>query len=124
MPTTIVASEGVNLVDNDRFDATECFRGLRAQEKEQRFRGGDEYVGRFLELTPSVARRGVSRSDVHSNLANRLADPIRSCGASATGVPGNDKPMSVYVCPPNGAGRRCLSCLLAVSPFWCPAPLP
>lgn len=52
--------------------------------------------------------------------SGRLFDPIRSCGVSATGVPGNDKPMSVYVCLPIGAGRRCLSCLLIVSPFLVP----
>jgi hypothetical protein len=49
-----------------------------------------------------------------------LFDPIRSCGVSATGVPENDKPMSVYVCLPIGAGRRCLSCLLVASPFLVP----
>jgi len=52
--------------------------------------------------------------------SRRLFDPIRSCGVSAIGVPGNDKPMSVYVCLPIGAGRRCLSCLLAVLPFLVP----
>lgn len=51
---------------------------------------------------------------------NRFFDQIRSYGVSATGVPGNDKPMSVYVCLPIGAGRRCLSCLLVVSPFFVP----
>lgn len=52
--------------------------------------------------------------------SRRLFDPIRSCGVSAIGVPGNDKPMSVYVCLPIGADRRCLSCLLVVSPFLVP----
>jgi hypothetical protein len=52
--------------------------------------------------------------------SRRLFDPIRSCGVSAIGVPGNDKPMSVYACLPIGADRHCLSCFLVVSPFLVP----
>jgi len=55
--------------------------------------------------------------------SRRLFDPIHSCGVSAIAVPGNDKPMSVYVCLPIAADHRCPSCLSIVSPFLVPRAL-
>ena len=55
-----------------------------------------------------------------------LAEPQHQGGSSIRSTPavplppGNDKPMTVYACLPIGAGRRCLSCLLVVSPFLVP----
>ena len=54
------AGNGVDLVDDDGFDAAEGLPGLGRQDKEQRLRGGDEHVG-WRALRTVAARRPVCR---------------------------------------------------------------
>jgi hypothetical protein len=63
----------VDLVHDDRLHAAQRLPGLRGEQQEQRFRGGDEDVGRSRRDLAPLLRRGVPGP--HRHLDVRLGQP-------------------------------------------------
>ena len=76
MRTAFVWDERVNLVDDERLDRPQRFTRVRGQQQVQRFRCGDEDVGRLTLKSSAVGGRRVAGANRDGGRHVRIAAPV------------------------------------------------
>ncbi len=81
------AGHGVHLVQDDGLDAPQRFPCGRGEQQEERFRRGDQDVGRVPGEGTALLGRGVARPDAHPDLRTRQPQPGRGMADAHQGRP-------------------------------------
>jgi hypothetical protein len=83
--TAFGAGNGVHLVDDDGLHTAERLARRGCQHQEQRFRRGDEDVGRVGDQLPAGLRRGVTGADADGDLRHCQAVAFGDAGDTGQG---------------------------------------